>query len=87
MNHNPDGREPGTLVWVGTTTHPEFLGAFRFCQDHAAQLAVRRDEDALLARPAGFVQRILFARLDRRPLAPRLQQELLQRYAGGSAWR
>jgi len=58
---------PGTLVWVGPTDHPEFVDAFHFCQQNAAQIAVRRDVAELIARPAGYVKQIIVARQDRSP--------------------
>jgi len=72
--------EPGTLVWVGPTQHPEFCDAFQFCRTNAAQLAVRRDHEQLVARPAGFVKRIVFVREDRSPLSVNCFQQLADRY-------
>ncbi|MGV3483780.1 MAG: hypothetical protein ACO1RT_05135 [Planctomycetaceae bacterium] len=72
--------EPGTLVWVGDHSRPEFADAFRFCRDHVAQIATRRSPRELLNRPAGFVRRLLFSRADRRPLPPALFTALTARY-------
>jgi hypothetical protein len=63
IHHN----EPGTLIWVGPKTHPEFKDAFQFCLANSAQLAVRNHLQELAARPAGFVKRVLIVRPDRRP--------------------
>jgi hypothetical protein len=60
--------QPGTLLWVGPTAHPEFVDAFRYCRSSVAQIAVRRNESEAIRRPAGFVRRIIFARPTRRPL-------------------
>ncbi len=73
--------EPGTLVWVGNHSHPEFTDAFRFCCRHTAQMAIRRSPRELIERPAGMVKRILFARLDRRPLPLTMQSGIRDRYA------
>ena len=73
--------EPGTLVWVGNTSQPEFRSAFQFCRDRVAQLAVRRSPRELVDRPAGFVKRIVFARTDRRPLSVAVHAALQQRYS------
>lgn len=73
-------REPGTLVWVGAKTHPEFVEAFRFCQANTGQLAVRASVAELIRRPAGFVKRIIIARLDRRPMPSLLTTKILSHY-------
>lgn len=75
-------QQPGTLVWVGPTHHPEFAAAFQFCRANAAQIAVRRSPRDLLRRPAGFVKRILFARVDRSPLTVEHRDSIVSRYAG-----
>jgi len=54
--------QPGTLLWVGPTSHHEFAEAFRFCRKGVAQLAVRRSVHAAIGHPAGFVSRVIFAR-------------------------
>lgn len=56
---------PGTLLWIGPTHHPEFVEAFRFCRDRVGQIAVRANLRAALRRPAGHVQRVIFALPDR----------------------
>jgi hypothetical protein len=56
---------PGTLLWIGPTRHPEFVEAFRFCRDRAGQIAVRANLRAASRRPAGHVQRVIFALPDR----------------------
>lgn len=73
-------REPGTLVWVGPKTHPEFIEAFRYCQANAGQLAVRTSLAELVRRPAGFVKRIIITRLDRRPMPSLLTTKILSHY-------
>ncbi len=73
-------REPGTLVWIGSRDHPEFADAYRFCVEHAAQLAVRQNPQSFAARPAGYVKRILFAQPDRRPIANQTFQSIRLRY-------
>jgi hypothetical protein len=54
--------EPGTLLWIGPTAHPEFIDAFRFCSSSVAQLAVRKNLHQAIARPAGYVRRMIVAR-------------------------
>jgi hypothetical protein len=76
----PIAIESGTLVWVGNHSHPEFIDAFQFCRNHAAQIATRATPRQLLERPAGFVKRILVARLDRRPVSSSVFAALAQRY-------
>ena len=73
--------DPATLIWVGSTSQPEFISVFRYCRANVAQIAVRRSPQELIQRPAGFVKRIIFARTDRRPLPSSLQTEILGRYA------
>lgn len=86
MNHPPrldesnTHGEPGTLVWVGPKSHPEFADAFRFSLANSAQLAVRNHLQELVTRPAGFVRRVLIARPDRRPVPPCLSTHLIPRY-------
>ncbi len=80
MSNSPIDRDPATLVWVGSTMHPEFIDAFRYCRDHVAQLAVRRTPQELLNRPAGFVKRIIFARVDRQPLPKAVHASIIERY-------
>lgn len=57
-----ESSEPGTLLWIGPTSHPEFAAALRFCRDHVAQIAVRKSLSEAIRRPAGYVCRIIFAR-------------------------
>jgi len=73
--------DPATLVWVGSTTQPEFVDAYRYCRGHVAQLAVRRSPQELIQRPAGFVKRMIFTRPDRCPLPISLQAKIRERYA------
>jgi hypothetical protein len=73
-------REPGTLVWVGPKMHPEFVEAFRYCQANTGQLAIRGSLAELIGRPAGFVKRIIIARLDRRPMPSLLTTRILSHY-------
>lgn len=61
-SQHADRRQPGTLLWIGTTSHPELKAAFKYCSQTAAQLAIRRCVADAVRRPAGFVQRIIFAR-------------------------
>jgi len=82
-HHDPYSRDslsrvqPGTLLWVGPTSHGEFCDAFRFCRDSVAQLAVRRGMQEALRRPAGFVTRVIFAR----PTRSTPPTALLKRFA------
>lgn len=78
-------QQPGTLVWIGYPLQREFIDAFRFCREHAAQVAIRRSLRELVDRPAGSVQRIIIARSDRRPLPTRLLAALAGRY-GDAQW-
>jgi len=73
-------QQPGTLVWVGPTHHPEFANAFQFCRTNAAQIAVRRSPRDLSRRPAGFVKRIIFARVDRSPVGTEQRDSLVSLY-------
>ena len=57
-----DRPQPATLLWIGTTSHPEIKAAFKYCSQTTAQLAVRRGVAEAVRRPAGFVRRIIFAR-------------------------
>lgn len=80
-----DENQPGTLVWIGDPSQCEFVDAFRFCRDHAAQIAIRRTPRELVARPAGWVKRIVFTRPDRRPLPRKVHAALADRY-GDAQW-
>lgn len=71
---------PGTLLWIGPTGHREFTQAYRFCRDHAAQLAVRRDLAEAIRRPAGYVRRIVMARPTRQPPRRGLWERFSARY-------
>lgn len=62
QSNGSDRPQPGTLLWIGTTSHREIKATFKYCSQTAAQLAVRRSVAEAVRRPAGFVQRILFAR-------------------------
>jgi hypothetical protein len=83
MNLTPSSlspNEPGTLVWVGPKTHPEFKDAFQFCLANSAQLALRNHLQELAVRPAGFVKRIVIARADRRPMPACLLSQIVPSY-------
>lgn len=79
-NHATDRPQPGTLLWIGPTAHPEMRDAFKFCSQTAAQLAIRRNVGEAIRRPAGFVQRILFARPTRHVPKPALIERLVATY-------
>lgn len=71
---------PATLLWIGPRRHRELLDCWRFCCQHAGQIAWRPSIAAALRRPAGHVRRILLARLVRAQPPPRLWHRLLQQY-------
>lgn len=71
---------PATLLWIGPTRHPEFVDAFRYCRRHVGQLAVRSNLAGALARPAGHVARVLFARPIRTVPSSRAWAAFQQRY-------
>ncbi len=70
----------GTVVWVGSIDHPEFSEAFQYFQSAAPQLAIRRDQQEFLRRPASDVQWIIFARVRRVALLPAVAPEIQLRY-------
>ncbi|XZE52019.1 hypothetical protein SH139x_003693 [Planctomycetaceae bacterium SH139] len=65
---------PGTLVWIGTTQQSPWSAAFRYCVEHAAQIAPRRSIDDLLNRPAAAVNRIVIVKPSRLPAPSQLEQ-------------
>ena len=75
---------PGTLMWVGDRRRAEFREAYAYCEQHAAQLASRRDLAEALARPAAAVERVVIARPTRLEPARQLQQELAAQYPSAS---
>jgi len=77
--------QPGTLLWIGTTSHREIKATFQYCAQTAAQLAVRRSVAEAVRRPAGFVQRILFARPTRHVPKPAIIERLVAIYPDADA--
>jgi hypothetical protein len=67
-------------LWIGPVSHPEIRDAFKFCSQNAAQLAVRRSTSEAVRRPAGFVQRIIFARPTRHVPKPAIIRRLTETY-------
>lgn len=57
----------GTLLWIGDSTSPDFHDAFEFCVSSVAQLAMRRDLNEAIHRPAASVRHILIAQTTRQP--------------------
>ncbi len=84
-NHATDRPQPATLLWIGPTSHPEIKDAFKFCSQTAAQLAVRRDAAEAVRRPAGFVQRIIFARPTRHVPKQAVVDRLVATYSGADS--
>jgi hypothetical protein len=80
-----DRPQPGTLLWIGPTSHPEVKDAFKFCSQTAAQLAVRRSAAEAVERPAGFVQRIIFSRPTRHVPKPAVINRLVATYPGADS--
>lgn len=74
----------GTLVWVGDASVPEFESAFRDCVALAAQVAVRRDLEESIRRPAHQVCRIVLARSTREPLDEQLLASMASQYRDAS---
>jgi hypothetical protein len=70
----------GTLVWVGDASVPEFESAFRDCVELAAQVALRRDLEELIRRPAHQVCRIVLARATREPVDEQLLSSMASQY-------
>lgn len=63
---SPPAQASGTLAWVGPTGRGECVEAFRFCAARALQIALRRDLQQLIDRPAENVGRMVVVRMDRR---------------------
>ncbi len=89
---DPSSREqdPSTLVWIGATQQSPWSAAFRYCVEHAAQIAPRRSIDDLLDRPAAAINRIVIVKSSRLPAPRQLEQlQLLapqaERWTLGSA--
>jgi hypothetical protein len=75
-----DRWQPGTLLWIGSKSHPEIKPAYQYCWRKAAQLAVRRDAADAVRRPAGFVRRIVFARPGRQVPRATMVERLVATY-------
>lgn len=71
-------------MWVGARDRPEFQDAYLFCEQHAAQLALRRDLDDALARPAASVERIVLLRQTREEQDRPREEQLVERYPEAS---
>lgn len=84
-NHATDRPQPATLLWIGPTSHPEIKDAFKFCSQTAAQLAVRRNAAEAVRRPAGFVERIIFARPTRHVPKPAVIDRMVATYPGADS--
>ena len=71
----------GTLVWIGDPNSTESADAYKYCLDHAAQIAIRRDLDHFVSFPASNIDRLLVVRNDRSTASdwPRLITEQLPR--------
>jgi hypothetical protein len=82
-NIDPSDRA-GTLVWIGDREATEFQEAYRFCEQNVPQMAVRRDLADAIARPAYLVDRIVFARVSRRPITAAEVNELTATYPQAS---
>jgi len=80
-----DRSQPGTLLWIGPTSHPEIKDAFKFCSQTAAQVAIRRSAAEAVERPAGFVQRIIFSRPTRHVPKPAVIDRLVATYPGADS--
>ena len=74
----------GTVMWVGERDRTEFRDAYRFCEQHAAQLALRRDLADAVARPAAAVERIVVLCQNRQDLHRPLQLQLAECYPEAS---
>lgn len=72
--------QPGTLLWIGPTRHPEVTPALRCCGRHAAQIAIRRSIPESLRRPAGHVCRVIIARTQRQTHRRTTVERLMQQY-------
>jgi hypothetical protein len=83
--HATDRSQPGTLLWIGPTSHPEVKDPFKFCSQTAAQLAVRRSAAEAVRRPAGFVKRIVFSRPTRYVPKPAVIDRLVATYPGADS--
>jgi hypothetical protein len=85
QSNGSDRPQPGTLLWIGTTSHREVKATFMYCSQTAAQLAVRRSAAEAVRRPAGFVRRILFARPTRHVPKPAIIERLAAIYPDADA--
>lgn len=81
----PNGHSTiGTLMWIGESTSPEFHDAYQHCLAHAAQLALRRNFDDALCRPAAAVRSILVAQSTRQQPDRRCLDLLCEKYPQAS---
>ncbi|QEG42626.1 hypothetical protein [Roseimaritima ulvae] len=71
---------PGTLIWIGSRTGGETRDAFAYCQQHAAQLAVRESLQDAVERPADAVSGILISRQSRHSVDADHVEALAQQY-------
>lgn len=74
----------GTLMWIGESSSPEFEDAYQHCLASTSQLALRRNFDDALCRPAAAVTRILVAQSTRHPLDRRCLELLRDAYPEAS---
>ncbi len=74
----------GTLMWIGESTSPEFSDAYQHCLAQVAQLALRRNFDDALCRPAAAVRCILVAQSTRQQLDRRCLEMLRETYPQAS---
>ncbi len=84
INVQGGGVDLGTLMWVGDAAGPEFKEAYEYCVSNVSQLALRRNLDDALCRPASNVRCILFAQSLRRQMNHRLVDVLLDSYPQAS---
>jgi hypothetical protein len=74
----------GTLMWIGDSTSPEFSDAYQHCLAQVAQLAMRRNFDDALCRPATAVRCILVTQSTRQQLDRRCLEKLRETYPDAS---
>ncbi len=84
QSHVETSKDQPTLLWIGDRASPEFQAAYQFCEANVAQLAMRRDVDEAVSRPAHAVGRILLARGTRQPLPTAGMNRLLRCYRQAS---
>lgn len=71
----------GTLLWIGERDGQEYREVFDYCESLAPQLAVRRDVQDCLDRPAQAVAGIVFTRQTRDELCSQALQYIRETYA------